>query len=386
MKERDGEQSVQRSGNDRLPIIRPTLPDLAEFERILRSSWESGIVTVGNVVRAFESEVCVRTGVRHAVAFSSCTSGLMLTPRALGLPPGSEVLVPSFTFAATAQALAWNGLIPVFCDCLPGTCTLDPRDVERNITRSTSAICPVYIFGLPPDMEELTEVARQGGIPIYFDSAQGLGATYRGRPAGGFGACEVFSLSPTKVVTAIEGGLVTTNDGQLADRLRSMRDYGKDPKNGEDMAYLGLSARMSELHAAVGLLSLRRMDHLINTRLEKIAQYRERLGSLAGCGIQIYPLDRTTSGNYFVLFISGHAKKTRDEVYHGLNARGIQTKRYFYPPVHRQTVFQQFPIRVSNRIANANQASAEGLALPLYSHMTNEQQERVIVAVEELLR
>jgi dTDP-4-amino-4,6-dideoxygalactose transaminase len=376
---------VQRSVDDRLPIIRPTLPDLAELERALRSSWETGIVTVGSTVHAFELEVCARTGARHAVAFSSCTSGLMLTPRALGLPQGSEVLVPSFTFAATAQALAWNGLIPVFCDCLPGTCTLDPRDVERNITSSTSAICPVYIFGLPPDMDELTDLGRRKGIPVYFDSAQGLGATYRNRPAGGFGACEVFSLSPTKVVTAVEGGLVVTNDGDLAERLRAMRDYGKDPKNGEDMTYLGLSARMSELHAAVGLLSLRRMDDLVKARLARIAFYRDRLGALPGCAIQTFPSDRTTSGNYFVLFISSRARRMRDEVYTALKDRGIQTKRYFFPPVHRQTIFERLPKRVSDRMANTIRASSEGLALPLYSHMTAEQQERVIRSIEELL-
>ena len=198
---------------------------------------------MGGVVREFEAEVCRLTGARHAVAFSSCTAGLMLAPKAMNLPSGGEVIVPSFTFAATAQALAWNSLVPVFCECLPGTLALDPEDVMRNITPKTVAICPVCIFGLPPDINELLEVGRRKGIPVYFDSAQGLGATYKGRQAGGFGVAEVFSLSPTKVVTAVEGGLVTTNDDELADRLRAMRDYGKDPKNSEDMAFLGLSAR-----------------------------------------------------------------------------------------------------------------------------------------------
>jgi dTDP-4-amino-4,6-dideoxygalactose transaminase len=369
-----------------LPIIRPTLPSLAELERVVAESWASGIVTVGAVVRAFEAEVCKRTETRHTVAFSSCTAGLLLVPRALGLKPGSEVIVPTFTFAATAQALAWNGLVPVFCDSIPGTCTLDPEDVDRNLTRRTAAVCPVYIFGLPPDVDALVDLGRRKGLPVYFDSAQGLGATFQGRPAGGFGVCEIFSLSPTKVVTAVEGGLVTTNDEGLADRLRAMRDYGKDPHYGEDMTYLGLSARMSELHAAVGLLSIRRMDDLIKARMERISLYRERLGTLPGCSVQTFPSDRTTSGNYFVLFISNRAKKTRDEVYAALKERGIQTKRYFFPPVHQQTIFQQVPIRVSNRLSFAVQASAEGLALPLYSHMTDEQQEHVINAVEELLR
>lgn len=368
-----------------LPIIRPTLPALAEVEELILSSWETGIVTVGSTVRAFEEEACRQTGVGHAVAVSSCTAGLLLVPRALGLPTEGEVIVPSFTFAATAQALVWNRLVPVFCDCLPGTCTLDPEDVERNITPKTVAIYPVYVYGLPPDMEALVDLGRRKEIPVYFDSAQGLGATYRGRPAGRFGVCEVFSLSPTKVVTAIEGGLVTTDDAALAGRLRSLQDYGKDPSNGEDMAYLGLSARMSEMHAAVGLLSLRRMDELVKARLDRIAIYRDRLGGLPGCRVQEFPADRTSSGNYFVLFVTDRARRTRDQVSEALKQQGIQTKRYFFPPVHQQTIFRQYPMRVSDRLANTLKASAEGLALPLYSHMTEDQQERVCQAVEELL-
>jgi hypothetical protein len=232
---------------------------------------------VGGVVREFEAEVCRLTGARHAVAFSSCTAGLMLAPKAMNLPSGGEVIVPSFTFAATAQALAWNGLVPVFCDCLPGTCALDPEDVEQNITGKTVAFCPVYIFGLPPDMDGLLDLGRRKGLPVYFDSAQGLGATYKARQAGGFGVAEVFSLSPTKVVTAVEGGLVTTNDDELADRLRAKRDYGKDPKHPEDMAFLGLSARMNELHATVGLLSVRKIDELVKARLIPGTWYRMTL-------------------------------------------------------------------------------------------------------------
>ena len=337
-----------------LPIIRPTLPALKDIVDLVGPSWESGIVTVGPTVRALEEEVCLRTGARHAIALSSCTAGLMLVPQALNLRAGSEVIVPSFTFAATVQALVWNGLIPVFCDCLPGTCTLDPEDVERNLSPKTAAICPVYTYGLPPDVDRLLDVGRQKGIPVYFDSAQGLGATYQGKPAGSFGVCEVFSLSPTKVVTAIEGGLITTNDDSLANRLRSMRDYGKDPEGGEDMVHLGLSARMGELHAAVGLLSLRDIDVLVTSRLEHIARYRERLGSLPGCWVQEYPKDQTTSGNYFVLFITDRARRGRDEVYQALKASGIQTKRYFYPAVHKQTIFQRFPMRVSAQMLSSS--------------------------------
>ena len=368
-----------------MPIIRPTLPEFREFEDLVRPSWDAGIVTTGRIVRAFEQEVCRQTGAREAVAMSSCTAGLMLAVRALGLPDGAEVIVPSFTFAATAQALAWNGLMPVFCDCLPDTLTLDPADVERNLTARTGAICAAYVYGLPPDVDALTALAARHGVPLYFDSAQGLGAEYGGRRAGGFGACEIFSLSPTKVVTAIEGGVICTGDPDLGARLRSMRDYGKDPKKGEDMVHLGLSARMSELHAAVGLLSLRRVDELVKARRQLIETYRARLGALPGCDVQASPADRSSSGNYFVLFVTAGARASRDAVYAGLAERGIQTKRYFYPPVHEQTIFQRLPHRVSERMERTITASRQALALPLYSHMTPEQVDRVCREVEGLL-
>jgi dTDP-4-amino-4,6-dideoxygalactose transaminase len=273
----------------------------------------------------------------------------------------------------------------VFCDCLPGTRTLDPADVERNLSRHTVAICPAYVYGLPPDVDALLDVGRRHGVPVYFDSAQGLGATYQGRPAGGFGVCEVFSLSPTKVVTAIEGGVVTTSDDALAARLRAMRDYGKDLTTGEDMVELGLSARMGEFHAAVGLASLRNINTLVKARLERIAWYRERLAGLTGCAVQLLPGDRTTSGNYFVLFVSLAARRTRDEVHAALAAEGIQTKRYFSPPLHEQTIFRRFPMRESAALGESVVASREGLALPLYSHMRRDELDRVCQAVEVLL-
>ncbi|MGH7316130.1 MAG: DegT/DnrJ/EryC1/StrS family aminotransferase [Candidatus Rokuibacteriota bacterium] len=368
-----------------MPIIRPTLPDLDELADLLRASWEAGLVTAGPLGRAFEQEVCHRTGAAHAVAVSSCTAGLMLSVQALDLPPGAEVVVPSFTFAATAQALVWNGLVPVFCDCRPDDLTLDPEDVERNLSPRTAAICAAYVYGLPPDVEGLSEVAARHGLPLYFDSAQGLGAEYHGTKAGAFGTSEIFSLSPTKVVTAVEGGVICTGDARLAERLRSMRDYGKDPRNGEDMVDLGLSARMSELHAAVGLLSLRHLDELVKARLALIESYRLRLGRLPGCGVQALPRDRTTSGNYFVLFVTDRARLGRDEVQAALKAKGIQTKRYFHPPLHEQTLFRRVACRLSEHLEDTERASREALALPLYGHMTREQLDHVCREVERVL-
>ena len=372
----------------KLPIVRPTLPPLDGFIEELRSSYESGIVTVGRNVRALEEEACRATGAAHAVAVGNCTSGMMLAYRALGLKPGGEVICPSYTFAATAHAIVWNGLVPVFVDCLPGTCCVDPAEIEKAISPATTAICPVHVYGLPPDLEAISGIARKKGLPVISDSAQGLGSTYRARPAGTHATVEVFSMSPTKVITAIEGGLVTTDDAALAKTLRSLRDYGKaldGPLAGEDMAQVGLSARMSELHATVGLLNLHARDELVGARLRLIEEYRERLERLPGCTVQEYPPDRTTSGNYFVLFISEKARKSRDEVRDALAQRGIQTKRYFYPPVHEQTAQKRFPMRVVGDLSNTRRASRDALALPLYCHMTDAQLDEACKAAEDVL-
>jgi dTDP-4-amino-4,6-dideoxygalactose transaminase len=367
-----------------LPIIRPTLPPMQDVWNTVRESYDSGTVTMGKVVACFEEEARRFCNVKHAVAVSSCTSGLMLSLAAMGFPQAAEVIVPSFTFAATVQAVLWNRLTPVYVDCIPGAMTLDPVEVRKAIGPRTVAIVPVTIYGMPPDVDELDEISLSHCLPLICDSAQGLGSTHRGRPAGGFGLCEVFSLSPTKVVTAIEGGMVTTNDSELADKIVSMRDYGKG-SSGEDMLYNGLSARMSELHAAVGLLSLRNAENLVASRLKLIQRYRNRTRRLAGCRVQDFPDDRTSSGNYFTLLVGEGAKTNRDGVYEGLKEAGIQSKRYFFPPVHSQTAFRHRPHRVVGDLPHTWTSSLQSLALPLYSHMTETEQDRVIDALESLL-
>ncbi len=367
-----------------IPLIRPTLPDMSKILEMFRQASEAGIVTSGHIVAAFEQEACRLTGASHAVAVSSCTSGLMLAFAAMDFPDGAEVVVPSFTFAATVEAIFWNRLVPVFVDCLPGTMTIDPDEVVKAVGPRTAAVCPVNIFGLPPDMDRLHDISVKYSIPLLFDSAQGLGSRFRDKPSGVFGLCEVFSLSPTKVVTAIEGGLVTTNDRILAEKLRSMRDYGKGP-DGENMAYNGLSVRMSELHGAVGLLSLRDAERLIKARLRLIGRYRACVATFPGCRVQEFPNDRTSSGNYFTVLIGDEARLKRDAVYEKMKSHNIQTKRYFHPPVHAQTAFKNRPHRIVGELPNTYTASRESLALPLYSHLTDQQQDRVCEALKASL-
>lgn len=365
------------------PIIRPSLPDLDKLREEMASMWKSGQVTTGGFVRAFEEAVGRKVGVAHAVAVSSCTSGLILVVRALALT--GEVIVPSFTFAATVHALSWNGIVPVFCDSEPGTLNLDPHKVEEKITKKTSAIMPVSIFGVPPDVAAFERMARKHRLRLLYDSAQALGAKVNGKHVGGFGDAEVFSLSPTKVVTAIEGGMVTTGDPVLAKRLRQMRDYGKS-EDGENMAFIGLSARMGEPNAAVGLANFQCMSQLILHRGKLVALYRGLLSGLHGVRFQEVPKGVSPSHNYMVIFVDGSGGVTRDAMFEQLREKGIQTKRYFYPAVHQMTAYRKWGKKYIGRLPVAEKAAREGLALPLYGDLRNEDVEYICSQIRRILR
>lgn len=369
----------------RVPLIRPTLPTLdpgvvADIARI----WESGQVTTGREVAAFEAAVAARIGVPHVVAVASCTSGLMLTLRALDLD--GEIVVPSFTWTATAQAALWCGLVPVLVDCDPVTLTMRPDRLLEAIGPRTKVVMPVTVFGCPPDVDALGEICRARGLRLVYDSAQGLGSTWRGTALGGFGDAEVFSLSPTKVVTAMEGGLVATRDPALATKVRRMRDYGKTP-DGADFDLLGLSARMPEVSGLVGRLNLARIDAYVARRTEVVARYRAALAG-PGLSFQEIPADRTTNWNYFVVRIDAAvAGASRDAIWTALRERGIETKRYFYPALHGQTVLGGDRTIRRGSLEASERASADSLALPLHNDISDAAVDTVVEAIlRELAR
>ena len=372
-----------------LPIVQPTLPDWEILAQDFKAIAADPKITVGKFVRLLEAEVERRLDVRHAIAVSSCTSGLMLAVRALGVT--GEAILPPFTWSSTGLCLLWAGIEPVFADIEPGRYTLDPASFERAITPRTTAVLPVTVFGVAPDLDAIESIARRHGLTVIYDTAQGLGSTWRGRPLGGFGHVEVFSMSPTKVATSVEGGILTTNDDVLAGKLRRMRDYGKADDG--DIDLLGLSARQSELHGAVGLRTVQALDAAIDARARIVSLYREGLSDLPGVAFQTVPKDTTTTWNYVTLFLSGddlgadgrpdpvRAGAVTGRVHDALEAVKIQTKRYFYRPLHQQTVYAAYAERARGTVPVAELASARGLALPLYSHMPDSDVHRVIDAV-----
>ncbi len=365
-----------------IPITQPTVPSeaalLSRFKTILKSRQ----LTNSGVVKDFEAAAARYLGVKHVVAVSSCTSGLILTMKSLGLK--GEVIMPSFTFHATAHAASWNGLTPVFVDCDPLTYAIDPAHVERAITGKTCAIIGVHIFGCPAPVEELAELARKRDLKLIYDAAHALGSIYKGRKCGNFGDAEIFSLSPTKLVTSAEGGLVATNDSELARKLRVGRNYG-DPGS-YDCEYSGLNARMSEFHAAVGIESLKLVEKNIRQRLQISRVYAKRLLKLPGFSLQRIPEGcRTTYKDFSILIDAGKFGMTRDELYQALLAENVMVKKYFFPPAHEQSLFRSIR-RVPDVLLETERVSSSALSLPLFSHMTIKEAELVCRAVEDIRR
>ena len=366
---------------DGLPLARPSIPDVDRVAAELRDVLASGVLTNGPRVRELEERAAEVLAVRHAVAVSTCTAGLMLVLRAADLT--GDVVVPSFTFQATAHAVAWNGLRPAFADVDPETLTLSASAASRATGMRTSAILATHTYGTPADVEGLAEAARQSGVRLFFDAAHAFGSRHGDRPVGGFGDAEVFSLTPTKPVVAAEGGLVATNDDEIAARVRRLRDYGKE--DDYDVRVIGLNARLSELHATVALASLEGLDERIRRRNELATGYRDVLGALPGVTFpSVRPGDRSTYKDLTILVDAAAFGVDAASLGQALAAEGVETRRYYAPPVHRTTVYRAVANGVSLPVTD--DAAGRVLTLPLWVGMTDQDVDRAAEAIERIRR
>jgi dTDP-4-amino-4,6-dideoxygalactose transaminase len=363
-----------------LPLVRPTLPDLDALTDRIKAILERGTLTNGPLVRELEEAAAEYLGVAHCVAVASCTAGLMLILKATGV--AGDVVVPSFTFAATAHAVAWNGLRPMFADIDPLTLTLSPAAVRRSAGVRTSAVLATHIYGTPCDIEGLTRVAEEGGIRLFFDAAHAFGSRHAGVPVGGFGDAEVFSLSPTKVMISGEGGIVATNDDLLAERCRIGRDYGNP--GDYDCRFVGLNARMSEFHAAIALESMAGLDERIERRNALATRYRQRLGWIPGIAFPVVPAGDRSSYKDFTLLIEPRTFGTDARgLATALSAEGIETRHYYSPPVHATQAYRGLT-GTNGRLPVTDRVSSRVVTLPMWTSMTDRQIDRVAEAIERI--
>jgi dTDP-4-amino-4,6-dideoxygalactose transaminase len=343
-----------------LHVGRPNVPQgqarahlLDDIADIFDRQW---LTNHGPVVREFERQLACLTETRHAIAVCNATQGLQVAAHACGLT--GEVIVPAFTFIATAHALSWIGLTPVFADVDAATHTLDPAQIERLITPRTSAILATHLWGTPCQTDALADLARRHRLQVLYDAAHAFGCSHQGRMLGSFGRAEVFSFHATKFVNAAEGGAITTDDDELAARMRRMVSFGFEDY--DRVADLGTNAKMNELSAALGLTSLARTEELIAINRANYRAYRAGLAGLAGVRLLPYAEAEQRNYQYVVLEIAG-AALTRDELLEILWAEGVKARRYFFPGCHRMEPYRsrragarsKRTLPVTERLANS---------------------------------
>jgi len=307
---------------------------LARAREILDRRW---LTNDGPFVQELEGRLGEASAVGHCVAVANGTLALQLLVRAAGL--SGEVIVPSFTFVATAHALLWEGLTPVFCDIDPRTHNLDVSHVAELVSEQTSAIVGVHVWGRPAYHAELERLAGEHGLRLFFDAAHAIGCTQGGRPIGSGGDAEIVSLHATKVVHSFEGGAVLTNDGMLAQRLRSIRNFGF--AGYDDVRMLGINAKLGEMSAAMGVASLECLEASVETNRRNYERYRVGLEGLPG--VELVAYDRAERHNYQYVVLELDPETcplARDDLVRVLHAENVLARRYFYPGCHRMEPYR----------------------------------------------
>jgi dTDP-4-amino-4,6-dideoxygalactose transaminase len=349
------------------PTIRLGWPDLGEPELDeVREVLDSGMLTMGPKVAAFEAELARACDVRHALAVSSGTAALHLAVLALDLQPGDEVLLPAYTFPATGNVVALAGLKPVLVDVDPETMNLDAAQVR--VGPRTKAVLAVHLFGRPARLEELPD-----GLPVLEDAAGALGARRRGRACGGLGLLGCLSLHPRKIVTTGEGGAVTTNDAGIADAVAAMRNHGWRSLVPPDMPAPGLNYRLSDILAAVGLPQIRRLDELLAERTRVADGYTQRLGHLP---VLLPGADEGDVHGWQAYVIQ---VDDRDRILEALRAQGIEAQIGTYA-LHRLAAY-----RSQGDFPGAARVYERALALPFHTRLTDAELDRVAAALDKLV-
>lgn len=361
----------------RIWLARPQLGDEELGE--IRSVLESGQLTQGPMVEAFEKMVAERTASSHAIAVTSATTALHLSLAALDIGPGDEVLVADFTFPATANVVVQQGATPVLVDIDLDTFAMSVNDLERKVTGRTRAIMPVDPFGLPADLDPIVAVADRRGIAVIEDAACALGATHRGRPTGSMGTTGCFSFHPRKSITTGEGGMVTTSDDALAERLRLLRSHGGVRAGGRfTFEAAGYNYRLSDILAAVGVAQMRRLDDFLAARRQVAAWYDDRLAGLSRLRTPVTPDWATHTYQSYVILLDEDVE--RDGVIAALRADGIESTLGTYA-LHAQPYFGRTLGHAPGDLPNAYRAFRSTLALPLHGGMSESDVDTVVASL-----
>jgi dTDP-4-amino-4,6-dideoxygalactose transaminase len=338
------------------------------LERVQEMLESRRLTNDGPFVQEFERRIAALAGVEHCVAVSNGTIALQLAAGATGLT--GEVIVPAFTFVATPHAFQWQGLTPVFCDIDETTHQLDPSHAAELITDRTSAIVPVHVWGKPAYSAQLDELVSSRGLHLLFDAAHAVGCGAGGRPIGGRGEVEMLSFHATKVLNTFEGGALLTNDGELAHRLRQMRNFGF--VGYDDVRSVGVNGKLSEIAAAMGLTNLESLDDFVDANRRHYEHYRDALASVPGVSLVPYDEDEQQNYQYVVADVDPDlCPVARDDLMRILHAENVLARRYFYPGCHRMEPYRS--LYPDLRLPATERVAARVLILPTGGSLGPEQ-------------
>jgi dTDP-4-amino-4,6-dideoxygalactose transaminase len=346
----------------------PNIVDREGFLRRVEGMLDSGRLTNhGPLVSDFERRIADLAGVGHCIAVCNGTIGLEIAIRALGLT--GEVIVPSWTFVATAHALQWQEITPVFADVSPLTHTLDPRSVESMITPRTTGIVGVHLFARACDHDALADIAERHGLELMYDAAHALGVTHRGRPVGGLGRAEVVSFHATKFINTLEGGAILTDDAELAERIRLMTNFGFAGR--DRVVHLGTNGKLNEVCAAMGLAQLDSLGRILAANEARYQAYAAGLHSIPGVALRHYDPAERTNWQYIVVEVDAEAAGlTRDELLAELEADNVLARRYFHPGAHRMEPYRSLQPHAGLLLPETERLADSTLVLPTGTAMS----------------
>jgi dTDP-4-amino-4,6-dideoxygalactose transaminase len=360
---------------EKLHVGRPNVGNrenlISRINDMLDRKW---LTNNGQFVQEFEQKIADHVGVKHCIATCNGTIALELAIRALEMT--GEVLIPSFTFIATAHALQWQEITPVFCDIDPKTHAIDPYLLEAMITPRTSGIIGVHLWGNSCDIEFLTQIAEQNNLKLMFDSAHAFACSHKGKMIGNFGDAEVFSFHATKFINAFEGGAVVTNNDSLAQKIRLMNNFGF--AGVDDVIYIGTNGKMSEASAAMGLTSLESINEIIKLNYINYQYYQQELNDIIGISLFAYNELEHCNYQYIVLEVDEvNTRLSRDTLVEILKAENVMARRYFFPSCHRMEPYRSFFPHAGLLLPETEKLSQRVMLLPTGTSINMEEIQQI---------
>ncbi len=371
--------------NWKIPLSKPdiTKEDREAVNKVLKTNF----LSLGPKSEEFESKIAKFAGVKYAIAVSSGTSGLQLIVRALGLKEGDEVITTPFSFISSANCLLYERVIPIFVDIDESTFNIDPSKIEEKITAKTKAILAVDVFGRPADWARLTEIAKKHNLFLIEDSAEAIGSECCGQKCGSFGNAAIFSFYPNKQITAGEGGIILTNDKNIADLCRSMANQGRKTEGGKWLEHirLGYNYRLDEMSCALGISQLSRIKEIIKKREKIVKLYGQKLKGINFVVAPDFEEGKKISWFVYVVKLFGKAAQERNTIISEMAKAGIQCSNYFYP-IHLQPFYKEEFHYGDGSFPIAESAGGRTLALPFYNNIKESEIDTVVANLKRIVK